>query len=44
MKVIQLKTDFGSGERHNVCWYYLETESADEWKAMDRYAITVETR
>ena len=44
MKVIMLKTDFGPGERHSVCWHYIETESADEWKAPDHMWFTVETR
>ena len=44
LKAVLLKTDFGSGEHHNVCWYYIETESAGEWKAWNRSCITVETR
>ena len=44
MKAIVLKTDFGPGERHSVCWHYIETESADEWKAPDHMWFTVETR
>ena len=42
MKVIQLKTDFASGERHSVCWYDLEMESAGEWKLFDHLCVTVE--
>ena len=44
MKAILLKTDYPSGERHSVCWYYAETESADEWKVFDRICFTLETR
>lgn len=44
MKAILMKTDFSSGERHSVCWYYIETESADEWKTGNRFNIIVESR
>ena len=44
MKVVQLKTDFASGERHSICWYYFDTVSAGEWKTWDRICVTVEVR
>ena len=44
MKAILVKTNFSSGERHSVCWYYIETESADEWKTGNRLSIVVETQ
>ena len=44
MKAILIKTGFGSGERHSVCWYYIETESSGEWKTGNRLSIVVETR
>ena len=44
MKAILVKTDFSSGERHSVCWYYIETESVDEWKIAEKHNIVVECR
>ena len=44
MKAVQIKTGFGSGERHSICWHYIETESASEWKAWGRFSIVVETQ
>ena len=44
LKAILLKTDYSSGERHSICWYYIETESAEEWKVCERLCITVEVK
>ena len=44
MKAVLIKTGFGSGERHSICWHYIETESASEWKALNSSRFVVETR